>query len=58
MIAAAHTTSPMWKFNNPPSRHRPYGVRKQIAGILAQIHGDAQLESAGLNGQLGDQCCR
>jgi len=37
-----------------PSR----GVQKQIAEILAQIHGDAQLESAGLNGQLGDQCCR
>jgi hypothetical protein len=34
------------------------GVQKRIAEILAQIHGDAQLESAGLNGQLGDQCRR
>jgi hypothetical protein len=36
----------------------PRGVQKRIAEILAQIHGDAQLESAGLNGQLGDQCRR
>jgi hypothetical protein len=36
----------------------PRGVQKRIAEILAEIHGDAQPESAGLSGQLGDQCCR
>jgi hypothetical protein len=36
----------------------PCGVQKGIAEILAQIHGDAELESANLSGQLGDQCCR
>jgi probable phosphoglycerate mutase len=36
----------------------PLGVQKQIAGILAQNRGDAQLESACLSGQRGHQCFR
>ena len=34
------------------------GVQKQIAGILEQEPGDAQLESACLSGQRGHQCFR
>jgi transposase len=36
----------------------PLGVRKVVAGILAGIHGDTQLEGASLSEQSGDQCCR
>ena len=34
------------------------GVRKAVAGILARIRGDPQLESACLREQSGDECCR
>jgi hypothetical protein len=39
-----------------PNTTIPLGVRKQIAGILAQNRGDAQLEFAWLSGQRGRQC--
>jgi len=42
----------------PGTDRSSLGVRKAVAGILARIRGDTQLESACLREHSGDECCR